>query len=419
MLKNYCLAYKDIWELSSTRLPEFSKSYNYSEQCQKELILNQFLKSVKSFRKGRISLKRFSETDELNFLANTKVFLSTGLGFDKNQIDLMFSDELMSASRMFIGMARNFDRKLTFPDIFQAMRNVWIMNGLQLIMGIPLAVTPSVFAYSLLYPYTDNYIDDPKISGFEKLIFSERFRNRLSGEKLLPANETEHAIFRLVELIESEYDRSAYPEVFESLLCIHEAQTKSIRLVQEKNTISENEIIEICLNKGGTSVLADGFLVAGHLTEVQKYFLFGYGAYLQLLDDIQDVEEDSQSGLMTIFSKDFGNNPMDEKLNKTYWFGEEVMKSLDFFDGQQIPLFKSLMRKSMDLFIIEAIAQNQKAFSAKYINQFEPYSPFRFSTIYRQRELLAPYHGILLAAINELAFSEHYGVEKSSVFIEC
>lgn len=419
MIKNYSLAYQAIWESSSTRLPEISKSYNPTEKYEKELILDQFLKSLKSFRKSRIKRKHFSEADELTFLSNTKIFLSAGLDFDNNQIELMFSDELKTASRKFISMARKFDAELSFQDIFQALRNVWIMNGLQLILGIPLSITSSVFAYSLLYPYTDNFIDDPKISGFDKMIFSERFRNRLSGEKLVPANSTEHAIFRLVELIENEYDRSVFPDVFESLLQIHDAQTSSIRLVQEKNTISENEILEICLNKGGTSVLADGFLVAGQLTEKQKYFLFGYGAYLQLLDDIQDVEEDSLNGLMTVFSKDTGNKPLDEKLNKTYWFGEEVMRSLEFFDGQHITIFKSLMRKSMDLFIIEAIAQNQKAFSTKYISQFEPISPFRFSTIHRQKELLAPYHGILIAAIKELAFSEHSGIEKSSAFIEC
>ncbi|MFY9153172.1 MAG: hypothetical protein WAO52_14245 [Prolixibacteraceae bacterium] len=419
MLNNYCQVYQKIWDLSSTNFPEFSKTYNRSEKIEKEEILDQYMNSIKYFRKVRFRRKGFSESDKLAFLDNTKLFLSSGLDFDNCQLEMMFSDELISASKIFIKMARKFDAELLFQDIFQALRNVWIMNGLQLIMGIRMKITPSVFAYSLLYPYTDNYIDDPKISRFEKMIFSERFRDRLSGEKIQPVNTTENAIFRLVELIENEYDRIDFPEVFESLLNIHEAQTSSIRLVQERETISESEIMQICLNKGGTSVLADGFLVAGHLSETQKSFLFGYGAYLQLLDDIQDVEEDFQDGLMTVFSKNAWNNPLDEKLNKTYWFGEEVMKSLDFFEGQHIPLFKSLMRKSMDLFIIEAIAQNQSAFSINYINQAESSSPFQFSYIYQQKELLAPYHGLLLSTINELAFSDHVSTEKSVFYTEC
>jgi len=119
--------------------------------------------------------------------------------------------------------------------------------------------------------------------------------------------------------------------------------------------MSYREVLKICLTKGGASVVADGYLVAGRLTEAQRYFLFGYGAYLQLLDDIQDVEEDQNTGLMTVFSKEHRLAPLDDKVNKTYWFGEQIMKSLEFFDGQHIDLFKSLMRRSMDLFIAEAI----------------------------------------------------------------
>lgn len=419
MLKDNCMLYMDIWDTSSTRLPEFTKLYLKSEKLQKEKILDQFLKSIKSFRKFRMSGKKFSEADELTFIRNTRNFLNSGLDFSDDQLDLMFSDELKSTSRTFISQARKFDPELSFQDIFQALRNVWIMNGLQLIMGIPVKITPSIFAYSLLYPYTDNFIDDPEVSGIEKMIFSDRFRNRLSGEKTQPANSTENAVFRLVEMIENEYDRTRFPEVFESLLAIHDAQTNSIRLVQEKDTISEHEILEICLNKGGTSVIADGYLVAGRLTETQRHFLFGYGAYLQLLDDIQDVEEDYETGLMTMFSKDAFRFPLDEKLNKTYWFGEQVMKSLDSFEGEHIDLFKSLMRKSMDLFIVEAIAQNRSAFSEKCIHEFEAWSPFHLDYIFKQKELMNSYHGILLAAIKELAFAKRYVSEKHSVIVEC
>ena len=31
------------------------------------------------------------------------------------------------------------------------------------LLGLPVEVTPAVFAYSMLYPYTDNYLDDPAI----------------------------------------------------------------------------------------------------------------------------------------------------------------------------------------------------------------------------------------------------------------
>ncbi len=406
MLQSYADDYVAIWEVCSTELPGFGKSYPQFEKFQKEEMLDLFLKSVQTFR-GKKFGKSLNDFDEQLFFRNTRNFFREGFDFTEDQLEVMFSDDLLEVTKTFVRQARTFDPDLSFRDIFQACRNVWIMNGLQIIFGIPVQLTPSIFAYSLLYPYTDNLIDNPRISNSEKYVFSERFRDRLSGQNLNPDNKTENAIFRLVELIENQYSRTGFPEVFESLLAIHAAQTNSLKLIQQKDSISEKEILAICIAKGGTSVLADGYLVAGELSPEQKSFLFGYGAYLQLLDDIQDVEEDQKSGLMTVFSKTAFRIPLDEKLNKTYWFGEQVMKSLDFFNGQQIGLFKSLMRKSMDLFIVEAIAQNPKAFSQEYVLEFECWSPFHFAYIRKRRENFTPYHGFLLTALEEIAFSEN------------
>jgi hypothetical protein len=290
------------------------------------------------------------------------------------------------------------------------------MNGLQFILGLKMELTPSILAYSLLYPYTDNLIDNPEILGFEKMAFSSRFHDRLSGIKIAPENKTEHAVFRLVEMIETQYSRIDYPEVFESLLGIHEAQTNSLKLIQNK--LTEAEILEICVEKGSASVLADGFLVSGRLSESQQYFLSGFGAYLQLLDDIQDVEEDFQAGLKTVFSVEMFKSNLDAKLNKTYWFGEKVMENLHFFDGLHIDLFKSLMRKSMDLFIIEAIAQNPDAYSQKYITNVEDCSPFHFSYIRKRKEQFAPYNGFLLTAIEEIAADNFRKIQNESVVNE-
>jgi len=125
------------------------------------------------------------------------------------------------------------------------------------------------------------------------------------------------------------------------------------------------------------------------------------------LDDIQDVELDGQDGLMTVFSAAACHSPLDEKLIKTYWFGEEVMKCLDQFDGQQIGLFKDLMRRSMDLFITEAIAQYTEAYSPRFVADFETASPFHFSYIQKQKKEFTPYNGFLLRAIEDIAFTEH------------
>jgi len=65
------------------------------------------------------------------------------------------------------------------------------------------------------------------------------------------------------------------------------------------------------------------------------------------------------------------------------------------------------MRRSMDLFITEAIAQVPDAYSRKYVIEFENYSPFHFSYIRKRKEQFAPYNGFLLTAIEEFAFAEN------------
>ena len=413
MLEKYTDYYFKCWESSSDHFPEFSRTYSDAEQFRKDKYLEKYIKSIKSLRSDKKKKILLDSKTELSILKYTHDFFAQGLDFSDVQLKFMFSDGMVDLTRTFVRQARAFDSSLSFHDIFQACRNAWIMHGLQFVFGIPMVLSPSILAYSLLYPYTDNFIDNPEISDFEKICFSERFRDRLSGKRIGSVNPTENAVFRLIEMIETQYSRVDFPEVFQSLLDIHTAQTNSLRLIRERNSIRESEILKICIAKGGASVLADGFLISGRLTEQQQEFLYGFGAYLQLLDDIQDVDEDFSSGLMTIFSKDFRRLNLDSKLNKTYWFGEQVMKNLDWFEGGQTELFKSLMRKSMDLFVIEAIAQNPETYSMKYVSETEAYSPFHFSFVRKRKKQFMPYNGLLLSAIEGIAYSESVRTEIS------
>ena len=83
------------------------------------------------------------------------------------------------------------------------------------------------------------------------------------------------------------------------------------------------------------------------------------------------------------------------------------MQSLPLFGGQHLEVFQSLMRKSMDLFIIEAIAQNPDFYAKSYVSEMEDHSPFSFSYIQKQKEQFAPYNGLLLTALEEMAFNEY------------
>ena len=129
------------------------------------------------------------------------------LRLDSSHFDLLESSGIMNTPGEFARMARDFDAGITVEDIYQACRNVITANFIQMLLGIQVRVTPSIFAYSMLYPYTDNYLDDPQISASTKMAFNQRFRERLLGKPIEPANLSESTVLRLIEMIEQEWDR--------------------------------------------------------------------------------------------------------------------------------------------------------------------------------------------------------------------
>jgi hypothetical protein len=213
---------------------------------------------------------------------------------------LLFGDAFYETSVAFARQARAFDPALCLDDLWQAMRNVWIGNNLQMLLGRPVRLTPGLFAYSMLYPVTDNLLDSPDRTVDEKRGFNARLGARLMGDALTASCAGEASAFRLVSQIEQEFPRRAYADVWESILAIHRGQIASLR--QHGPPLSENELVDISFAKGGASVLADLYLVVGEATPAEERFAFGYGVFLQLLDDLQDVKADCAARHQTLFT---------------------------------------------------------------------------------------------------------------------
>ena len=146
---------------------------------------------------------------------------------------------------------------LEMSAIIQAARNAWTACGLQPLLGAPVKLTPAILGYSLLYPHSDNYLDDVAVSCGTKLAFSRRFRLRLAGQSLAAADDRERAIWELIALIETQYPRERFRQVFESLLAIHRAQEQSIGQLHGEPHRDDSEWLGLSVAKGGTSILAD------------------------------------------------------------------------------------------------------------------------------------------------------------------
>ena len=116
--------------------------------------------------------------------AEVRAFGESRLGWPAGYRRLLFADAYYESSVAFSRRARAFDPDLGAEEIGQAIRNVWIMNSLQMLGERQVGLSPAIFAYSMLYPETDNYLDDPEVAIADKRRFNERLGRRLRGEPL-------------------------------------------------------------------------------------------------------------------------------------------------------------------------------------------------------------------------------------------
>ncbi len=382
-----------FWEQSPTHLPVFEKVYSDTEKLAREKYFDDIQQKLQALQ-NKSNLRKLRKSDAgSSFFPVFKSMLQGVFDFKPEQLEIILSDEFRNVSKDFFYNAREFDPELSPEKIYQGMRNVWIMNGLQLMMDFPVEITPSVFAYSMIYPYSDNLLDDPAISNKEKLQFSERFKLRLHGIEVQPKSFAEKQLFILTGMFERQYSRTGYPEVYQSLYAIHDAQTESLRL-SKADGLTEEEIRRICFEKGGTSVLADGYLVAGKLNQQKEQALYGYGVYLQLLDDIQDTKQDARDSTKTMCAFEKG-----EKLagfvNQTIHFGRKALDEMNCFDAKDSQVFTALMNRSIETMIIESIGLNAESYPAEFAHEIEKYSPLHFDYI-RQRKSESKSHRLTM-----------------------
>ena len=208
----------------------------------------------------------------------------------------------------------------------------------------------------------------------------------LEGKDVPQSTIQEEKVFKLIKLIEQQYNRSKFSGVYQSLLAIYNAQIKSLTQQKKALKLTNSELLQISLEKGGTSVLADGFLVGGEIDTTQADFCFGFGVFLQLCDDIQDAAEDQKNEHMTIFSREVGLHPLDKLTNKLFHFILHVTdrKLDDNIDNERT--LKELITQNCFYLILEAIGKNQAYFSSDYIKKMQHHFPIRFSYLLKLRQ---------------------------------
>lgn len=298
-----------------------------------------------------------------------------------------YSDNLLDgfwqSTDAFIHHATSIAPDLTAGELYQAVRNMWIVNSIQIYLDEEARMTPAGFAYSMLYPVTDNVLDDPGLDPVEKSDFNARLERRLTGMATPSPDTRDELCSRLVSMIEEEYPRQEYRTVYQGILSIFYGQCASLQTQDSSRSFDEHELLLISAEKGGTSVLADAYLVDPFLSSADIAFFFRYGFLLQLCDDLQDLTEDMAAGHQTIFSK--ASAPLDQLTGNLARYMNDVFADAARFSSPRARELCTLSRRACRLLMLEAISRHSERFSSSYLKHMEQSSPVRLAFLREYR----------------------------------
>ncbi len=393
------------WHESPTDLPALGRRYSETEQRDREILFDEALAAAEAELRKRPETQQDRESAYSRITSSAARLAMLALDLEDPYYEALLRDDFPQLGRDLALSARRLDPAVSLSDILQACRNAWTAGGLQPLLGQAIELTPALFAYSMLYPYSDNYMDDAGISAEEKLVFSSRFRNRLAGASCNPSNARETAVWGLVSLIESQYERSAFPQVYDCLLEIHRAQEDSLVQLGRNCSLADADLLRLTLSKGGTSVLADACLAAGNLAESEAKFAFYWGVLLQMADDLDDLGADRRQGFVNLFLRTAAEGPLDDLTTRTLNFAQTAMKFMRVLPNG-CPRFQELLAKNATALLIRAVGRSGELYTKKYQAELETYSPLRFSFIKEREQRFALGAGSYASFFEALLLSE-------------
>ena len=366
--------YDGLWREFPDGVPEFSRRFTPWQQRENERQLELHLKKLPPSLDMNDVLhdaeKSHISFDAMKAIAGSSI-LSRDILNDK------YFEESEKTTKRFVKEAKEFDPSLSENDIHQALRNLWVFNNIQMIFGREIDLTPSSFAYSLLYPVTDNGLDSSTRTPVEKQDYIRWLSRWFESDNCRPVDEWTEKTAALLRMIEKEYPRREFSGLYLSLRAIHQAQTKSLLLHNIKSDCDEESLTAITIEKGGTSVLVDGFLSARSLDTPEADALFEYGVLLQLVDDLRDVDEDGINGHSSPFSRIAEKGELDTSTGRLLFFVKHCagnLSNLNQFHGQQI---REMIEQSCSFLILETAARHPDFYSKPFLHDIECWMPMR------------------------------------------
>ncbi|NLL76888.1 MAG: hypothetical protein GX235_06540 [Clostridiales bacterium] len=264
-------------------------------------------------------------------------------------------------AKAFVVRVREFDSQMAIEDIGQALRNYLVYAIFKELNGLPQKCKSAIFGYSMLYPYTDNFIDDVTRSREEKEHFNRLIEDFLRGKQYETISEYEERTVKLLAAVEEDYERP--DEIFEGLLLMLEAQRNSQRQSRNEVPLTEEEVLDISVFKGGLSVLIDRYFIDKPFKEEDIYFYYGFGFLLQLCDDLQDISQDKGSGSRTLFSVCGSPKETEGKINQLLRYTGSLFSA---YEGENAKFQQFLLRNTY-LLILFSAARSREHITEEYL----------------------------------------------------
>lgn len=374
------------WFTIDSKLKYDLKVYSDVEKRKNEETTDIFMKKINEYIKRKPRNKKDERLWELEGEKIFEDFIKNDRVFNLKYFTYGMQKSIIDVTKNFIKKAKEFDKEIEESCIVQALRNIWVITILQVIFKSNVELTKSIFAYSMIYPYSDNFLDNIDISVEAKNKFNNKISSMLKGRGVQCESYLEKKIYKLLKYIEEDYNRKDFKEVYEGLLKIQEGQIKSIEQQGEFSLPYVNDILGISIEKGGASVLVDGYLIKGKLNLEEEKFCLFYGFLLQLIDDFQDLKSDKKNSHTTIMSQLGGRYYMDEMINKLINYVYYVFDSTELLREKE-DLNKVIKSDSLVL-ILCSIALNKEYFSKEYIKKMDKHLPFSIAYIEKMNKTL-------------------------------
>jgi hypothetical protein len=170
----------------------------------------------------------------------------------------------------------------------------------------PPTIRNSLLALSALHPLVDGAFDCSSAGGPQL----EDMKLGISGAKSAACMTEE--ISKIITLLDStifaQYPRESNSDLVELFELLHYWQIQSKRQHESAGPISDKDLLEVSLYKGGFSLSIASRIILGNLDEQTAVAVFALGAIYQLVDDWQDICADLREGTRTIYTADIERN---------------------------------------------------------------------------------------------------------------